>query len=39
MELTVMPEEYKTLGRFAEVVEQILQEQRNEARAHLPART
>lgn len=33
MELTVMPEEYKTLGRFAEVVEQILQEQRNEARA------
>lgn len=32
MELTVMPEEYKTLGRFAEVVEQLLQEQRNEAR-------
>lgn len=32
MELTVMPEEYKTLGLFAEVVEQLLQEQRNEAR-------
>ena len=32
MELTVMPEEYKTLGRLAEVVEQLLQEQRNEAR-------
>ncbi len=32
MELTVMPEEYKTLGRFAEVVEQLLQEQRNESR-------
>jgi len=32
MELTVMPEEYKTLGRFAEIVEQLLQEQRNEAR-------
>ena len=32
MELTVMPEEYKTLGRMAEVVEQLLQGQRNEAR-------
>ncbi len=32
MELTVMPEEYKTLGRFAEIVEQLLQAQRNEAR-------
>ena len=32
MELTVMPEEYKTLGRFAEVVEQLLQEQRNKSR-------
>ncbi len=32
MELTVMPEEYKSLGRFAEIVEQLLQEQRNEAR-------
>ncbi len=32
MELTVMPEEYKALGRFADIVEQLLQEQRNEAR-------
>ena len=32
MELTVMPEEYKSLGRFAEIVEQLLQGQRNEAR-------
>ena len=32
MELTVMPEEYKTLGSMAEVVEQLLQGQRNEAR-------
>ena len=32
MELTVMPEEYKSLGRLAEIVEQLLQVQRNEAR-------
>ena len=32
MELTVMPEEYKTLGRLAEIVERLLQEQRNEER-------
>lgn len=32
MELTVMPEEYKSLGRLAEIVEQLLQIQRNEAR-------
>ena len=31
-ELTVMPEEYRTLGRFADAVEQLLLEQRNEAR-------
>ena len=31
-ELTVMPEEYKALGRFASIVEQALLTQRNEAR-------
>jgi N utilization substance protein A len=31
LELAVMPEEYKTLARFAEIVEQLLQEQRDEA--------
>ena len=31
-ELTVMPEEYKALGRFASIVEQALLAQRNEAR-------
>lgn len=31
-ELTVMPEEYKALGRFAGIVEQALLAQRNEAR-------
>ena len=32
LELAVMPEEYKSLARFADVVEQLLQEQRDEAR-------
>lgn len=31
-ELTVMPEEYRTLGRFADAVEQVLLDERNEAR-------
>jgi len=31
-ELTVMPEEYRTLGRFADIVEQLLLDQREEAR-------
>jgi len=31
-DLTVMPEEYRTLGRFADVVEHLLLEQRDEAR-------
>lgn len=30
--LTVMPEEYRTLGRFADLVEQLLLDQREEAR-------
>ncbi len=30
LELAVMPEEYKTLARFASIVEQLLQEQRDE---------
>ena len=32
LELAVMPEEYKTLSRFADIVEQLLQEQRDESR-------
>ena len=32
-DLAIMPEEYKSLGRFADVVEQLLQEKRDEARA------
>ncbi len=32
LELTVMPEEYKALGRFADIIEQALLAQRNEAR-------
>lgn len=32
LELTVMPEEYKALGRFANIIEQVLLAQRNEAR-------
>lgn len=32
LELTVMPEEYKALGRFANIIEQALLAQRNEAR-------
>ena len=32
LELAVMPEEYKSLARFADVVEQLLQKQRDEAR-------
>ena len=31
LELAVMPEEYKTMARFAEIVEQLLQVQRDEA--------
>lgn len=31
-DLTVMPEEYRTLGRFAEAVEQLLLDERDEAR-------
>ncbi len=31
-DLTVMPEEYRTLGRFADIVEQVLLGQRDEAR-------
>ena len=31
-DLTVMPEEYRTLGRFADVIEQLLLDERNEAR-------
>ena len=31
MELTVMPEEYKSLGRLAGIIEQLLQVQRNDA--------
>ena len=31
LELAVMPEEYKSLGRLADIVEQLLQEQRDEA--------
>lgn len=31
-DLTVMPEEYRTLGRFADIVEEVLLSQRNEAR-------
>ena len=31
LELAVMPEEYKSLARFAEVVERLLQEQRDDA--------
>lgn len=32
LDLAIMPEEYKSLGRFADVVEQLLQEERDEAR-------
>ena len=32
LELTVMPEEYKALGRFASIVEQVLLEQRSKSR-------
>ena len=32
LDLAIMPEEYKSLGRFADVVEQLLQEQRDDAR-------
>lgn len=32
LDLAIMPEEYKTLARLADVVEQLLQEQRDEAR-------
>ena len=35
LELTVMPEEYKSLDRFAGIVEQALQDQRNETRERL----
>ena len=31
LELAVMPEEYKSLARFADIVEQLLQEQRDQA--------
>ena len=31
-DLAIMPEEYKSLGRFADVVEQLLQEKRDAAR-------
>ncbi len=32
LELAIMPEEFKSLGRFADVVEQLLQDERDQAR-------